>query len=182
MQKNKRHNAFCLLALMVFLSSFSFLPSAHAQLVIPGTAVSFSLNDKEWQYLRTFNLDDGATVYLYSYTGEVLVDAAGDTVLPFLRLYVRENYGGDVYQLAYDRYVKQPFQSLREFTKGPGLPRSGGLGYEGIYTSPSDGHDYRFMMTYFKDRRTIVEFRLETSRDTWETMKDKFTAVLSTIK
>ncbi len=156
--------------------------AATAQLVIPATGISFAINDKEWQYVRTFNLDDGAEVYLYSYMAEAVVDPSGDTVIPFLRIYVREGYTGDVYQLAYDRYLKQPFQSLREFTKGPGLPRSGGLGYEGMYTSPSDGRDYRFLMTYFKDRRTIVEFRLETSRGTWEQMKSKFTAILSTIK
>lgn len=163
----------------------AMLCAAHgavAQLVIPGTGVSFSLSDKEWQYLRTFQLDDGANVYVYSYMAETLTDPSGDTVIPFLRVYVRENYTGDVYQLAYDRYLKQPFQSLREFTKGPGLPRSGGLGYEGIYTSPSDSRDYRFLMTYFKDRRTIVEFRLETSRGTWEQMKGKFTDILGTVK
>ena len=173
------HFLFLFLAFIVF--HFSFSTPARAQIVIPGTSVTFSLGDKEWQYLRTFKLDDGANVFLYSYIGEVLVDASGDTVIPFLRIYVRENYGGDVYQLAYDRYVKQPFQSLREYTKGPGLPH-GGLGYEGIYTSPSDGRDYRFLMTYFKDRRTVVEFRLETSRSTWETMKGRFTDLLNTVK
>ena len=72
----------------------------------------------------------------------LLLDAEGDTVLPTLRIYVRENYNCDVYELAYDRYLEQPFQSLNEFTKGAGLPKSGGLGYEGIYTKPSDNRDY----------------------------------------
>ena len=181
--KRQKHLSFPSLFLIFFflIFYFSFPTSARAQLVIPGTSVTFTLGDKEWQYLRTFKLDDGANVFLYSYTGELLVDASGDTVIPFLRIYVRENYNGDVYQLAYDRYVKQPFQSLREYTKGPGLPH-GGLGYEGIYTSPSDGRDYRFLMTYFKDRRTAVEFRLETSRSTWETMKGRFTDLLNTVK
>lgn len=156
--------------------------SAQAQLTIPGTGVTFQLDNKEWRYLRTYDLDDGAKVYLYGYVGEVLVEANGDTALPSLRIYVRENYSGDIYQMAYDRYVQQPFQSLNEYTKGLGLPRSGGIGYEGIYTNPSDRKDYRFFMTYFKDRRATVEFRLETSRATWERMKSKFSAVLSTIK
>ena len=121
-------------------------------------------------------------MHVYSYVGETLLEADGDTALPFLRIYINTNYSGDVYQLAYDRFVKQPFQSLNEFTKGPGLPRSGGLGYEGIYTNPSDDKDYRFLMTYFKDHRTIVEFRLETSRGTFARMEPKFKAVLSTIK
>ncbi len=155
---------------------------AQAQLIIPGTGVSFQLDDQEWRYLRTYDVEGGAKVYLYGYLGEVLVESEGDTALPSLRIYVRENYNGDVYQMAYDRYLQQPFQSLNEYTKGLGLPRNGGLGYEGIYTNPVDKKDYRFFMTYFKDRRTIVEFRLETSRGTWDRMKSKFSAVLSTIK
>lgn len=155
---------------------------ASAQLNIPGTTLSFNLNSEEWVYLRTFKTDDGANVYLYSYVGETLVEAPGDTALPFLRIYVKENYIGDVYQLAYDRFVTEPFQSLNEFTRGAGLPRTGGLGYEGIYTSPVDQRDYRFLMTYFKDHRTIVEFRLETSRGTYQHMEPKFRDILSTIK
>ena len=170
------------LASAAFLVSLFLAPTVQAQLTIPGTSVKFNVSDKEWQYVRTFKLDDGANVYLYSYVGQAVVEADGDTTVPFLRIYVRENYGGDVYQLAYDRYLKQPFQSLNEYSKGLGLPKNGGLGYEGIYTSPGNGRDYRFFMTYFKDRRTAVEFRLETSRGTWEQMKSKFSAVLSTIK
>lgn len=171
--KNIRH--WLLLAAMLLVSG-----AAVAQLTIPGTAIAFQLNNDEWRYLRTFKADHGTTYY-YCYVGEVLLDAEGDTVLPTLRIYVRENYAGDVYELAYDRYLEQPFQSLNEFTKGPGLPKSGGLGYEGIYTKPSDKHDYRFMMTYFKDRRTIVEFRLETTRETYEDMEVKFRNILKTI-
>jgi hypothetical protein len=156
--------------------------NAFAQLTIPGTSVSFQLDNEEWSYLRTFTDKSGANVYYYCYVGEVLLDAEGDTVLPTLRIYVRENYNSDVYELAYDRYLEQPFQSLNEFTKGAGLPKSGGLGYEGIYTKPSDNRDYRFLMTYFKDRRTIVEFRLETTRETYEDMEVKFKKILSSIR
>ena len=156
--------------------------AAMAQLTIPATTVSFQLDNNEWRYLRTFTEKDGANVYYYCYVGEVLLDAQGDTVLPFLRVYVRENYVGDVYELAYQRYEQQPYQSLREWTKGDGLPKSGGLGYEGMYTKPSDRHDYRFLMTYFKDRRTAVEFRLETTRETYEDMEIKFKKILSSIR
>ena len=156
--------------------------AAMAQLTIPATSISFQLDNNEWRYLRTFTEKDGANVYYYCYVGEVLLDGQGDTVLPFLRVYVRENYVGDVYELAYQRYEQQPYQSLREWIKGDGLPKSGGLGYEGMYTKPSDSHDYRFLMTYFKDRRTAVEFRLETTRETYEDMEIKFKKILSSIK
>ena len=156
--------------------------AAMAQLTIPATTVSFQLDNNEWRYLRTFTEKDGANVYYYCYVGEVLLDDQGDTVLPFLRVYVRENYVGDVYELAYERYEQQPYQSLREWSKGDGLPKSGGLGYEGMYTKPSDRHDYRFLMTYFKDRRTAVEFRLETTRETYEDMEVKFKKILSSIR
>ena len=155
---------------------------ARAQITIPGTVITFTLPADEWSYVRTFTLDDGASVYLYSYVGETLVEAAGDTALPFLRIYVNPKYTGDVYELAYSRYVAQPFQSLTEYSKGAGLPRSGGLGYDGIYTHPVDGKDYRFLMTYFKDHRTAIEFRLETSRGTFERMESKFQEILNSVK
>lgn len=155
--------------------------TAISQITIPGTTVSFQLNNDEWSYVRTFK-DKGGSTHLYCYVGEVLLDESGDTALPTLRIYVRENYTGDVYEIAYERYLDQPFQSLKEYTKGDGLPRWGGLGYEGIYTKPTDRLDYRFMMTYFKDHRTMVEFRLETTRDTYEDMEVKFKKILSSVK
>ena len=165
-----------LMAAMLFMSG-----AAMAQLNIPGTTFAFELNGEEWRFVRNFKDADGANVYYYCYIGEVLMNDDGDTVLPTLRIYVRDNYASDVYELAYDRYVDQPFQSINEYTKGDGLPKQGGLGYEGIYTKPSDGHDYRFMMTYFKERRTIVEFRLETTRETYEDMEVKFKNILKSI-
>ena len=167
---------------LVLTAALLLSGAAMAQLTIPATSVSFNLDNADWSYLRTFTEKDGGTVYYYCYVGEVLLDAQGDTVLPFLRVYVRENYIGDVYELAYERYEQQPYQSLREWTKGDGLPKSGGLGYEGMYTKPSDKKDYRFLMTYFKDRRTAVEFRLETTRETYEDMEVKFKKILSSIK
>ena len=121
-------------------------------------------------------------MYLYCYTGHVLVDMEGDTVLPFLRIYVNKNYDGDLYDLAYERYEAQPFQSLKEYSKGNGLPSNGGIGYIGAYTNPSDQKDYQFFMTYFKDKGTSVEFRLETTKDTFEEMEFEFTDILSSIK
>jgi hypothetical protein len=155
---------------------------ASAQLTIPGTNITYRLNGEDWRYLRTFELAEGGDVYLYCYTGHVLVDMEGDTVLPFLRIYVNKDYDGDLYELAYERYEAQPFQSLKEYTKGDGLPSKGGIGYIGAYTNPTDQKDYQFYMTYFKDRGTSVEFRLETTKDTFEEMDFEFKDILSSIK
>lgn len=156
--------------------------AATAQVGIPGTRVTFRLNGEDWRYLRTFKVDDGADIFLYCYVGQTMVDTEGDTVLPFLRIYVNTDYDGDVYELAYERYMQQPFQSLDEYTKGPGLPRDGGIGYIGAYTNPADQKDYQFLMTYFKDKNTIVEFRLETTKDTFGEMEFEFNDILGTLK
>lgn len=166
-----------LTALMVVVAGI-----ASAQLTIPGTNITYRLNGEDWRYLRTFELAEGGDVYLYCYTGHVLVDMEGDTVLPFLRIYVNKDYDGDLYELAYERYEAQPFQSLKEYTKGDGLPSKGGIGYIGAYTNPTDQKDYQFYMTYFKDRGTSVEFRLETTKDTFEEMDFEFKDILSSIK
>lgn len=166
-----------LTALMVVVAGV-----ASAQLTIPGTNITYRLNSEDWRYLRTFELAEGGDVYLYCYTGHVLVDMEGDTVLPFLRIYVNKDYDGDLYELAYERYEAQPFQSLKEYTKGEGLPSKGGIGYIGAYTNPTDQKDYQFYMTYFKDRGTSVEFRLETTKDTFEEMDFEFKDILSSIK
>ena len=155
---------------------------ANAQIGIPGTQVTFRLNGDDWRYLRTFQLEDGADVYLYCYVGQLLLDDEGDTVFPFLRIYVHEDYEGDIYELAYERYMQQPFQSLNEYTHGAGLPKRGGLGYVGAYTNPSDQKDYQFMMTYFKDGDATVEFRLETTKDTFKEMEFEFNDILESIK
>lgn len=173
----KRYIHLLLLAALLVLGGTSM-----GQVGIPGTQVTFRLNGEDWRYLRTFQLDDGADIYLYCYVGEVLIDEEGDTVLPFLRIYVNEDYDGDVYSLAYDRYMQQPFQSLHEYTRGEGLPKRGGLGYVGAYTSPGDQKDYQFMMTYFIDGGTAVEFRLETTKDTFKEMEFEFKDILESLK
>ncbi|MBR4505555.1 MAG: hypothetical protein IKP21_02135 [Bacteroidales bacterium] len=173
----KRYLKILVTALLLAVSTV-----ATAQIGIPGTQVTFRLNSDDWRYLRTFQLDDGADVYLYCYIGQLLLDDEGDTVLPFLRIYVNEDYDGDIYELAYERYMQQPFQSLNEYTHGSGLPKRGGLGYVGAYTSPSDQKDYQFMMTYFKDGDVTVEFRLETTKDTFQEMEFEFNDILESIK
>lgn len=171
-----------LIAALVFTFQLSPFSSLRAQLTIPGTKVTFKLNNEDWRFLRTFTLKEGGDIYLYCYTGEVMVDGQGDTVLPQLRIYVVKNYEGDLYDLVYERYERQPYQSLWEFTSGNGLPKSGGIGYIGAYTNPNDDKDYQFYMTYFKDKKTCVEFRLETTKDTFEQMDFEFTDILGSIK
>lgn len=167
---------------LVLAALMAVTVAASAQVRIPGTNVQFRLNNDDWRYLRTFEDADGANIYLYCYTGEVVVDSEGDTVLPFLRIYVNENYDGGVYEMAYERYMEQPFQSLDEYTKGPGLPKSGGIGYVGAYTNPTDQKDYQFMMTYFSDKGVMVEFRLETTTDTFGELEFEFRDILGSIK
>ncbi len=168
--------------ILIAIAALLFSFNVSAQLNIQGTRYSFDLNSDEWRFLRTFDLGNGETTYLYCYIGEVLLDEAGDTILPFLRIFVKQNYSDDLYQFIYERYESQPYQSLNEWTHGIGLPKSGGLGYEGIYTNPTERRDYRFMMSYFRDKRTVVEFRLETTRETYEEMEEVFRKVLTTIK
>lgn len=168
--------------MLIVAAMMAFGANAAAQIMIPGTHVSFELDPENWRYLRTFQLDDGADIYLYYYAAEVMVDQEGDTVLPFLRIYVNPDYEGDVYELAYERYLAQPFQSTHEYTHGPGLPRSGGIGYVGAYTNPTEQKDYQFMMTYFKSDGATVEFRLETTLDTFQEMEQEFKQVLKTVK
>jgi hypothetical protein len=156
--------------------------AASAQLTIPGTGVTFRLNEEDWIFVRSFEMPQGGDVHLYCYTGHMLKDSDGDTVVPFLRIYVVKNYDGDLYELAYQRYEEQPYQALKEYNHGEGLPEKGGLGYVGAYTSPSNGKDYQFYMTYFKDKKTSVEFRLETTKDTFEEMDFEFKDILNSIK
>ena len=165
------------MGLMGMMSHF-----AQAQLTIPGTQVTYRLNNEDWRYLRTFSLKEGGDIYLYCYTGEVFTDEGGDTVVPYLRIYVNSHFDGDLYELVYNRYLERPYQSLEEYSKGPGLPKSGGLGYEGIYTNPRDHKDYRFMMTYFQDKKTMVEFRLETTVDTYDEMEPLFRTILNSVQ
>lgn len=154
--------------------------AAQAQVKVPGTGVTFSFPDGGWKYLQTTNVDKNTTVYLYAYGGTAVVDEMGDTVLPFLRIYVKRNYPGSVYELAYERYLQQPFQALREYDEG--LVVDEALAYDGAYTSGNDTKDYRFKMLYFKVKKTAIEFRLETTTDTFGAFREMFDDILDTIE
>ena len=149
-----------------------------AQVTIPGTGVSFDFPSHGWKFLQTTNVDKNTTVYLYSYKAANVVDSVGDTVIPFMRIYVKKNYSGSVYDLAYTRFMTQPFQALDEYTEGLPAPQS--LGYVGAYHDTKDLKDYMFRMIYFKDKSTILEVRMETTLDTYEAMEPEFLSVLKT--
>ena len=152
---------------------------AQTQVTIPGTKVKFSFPGK-WNYLKADKVDKNTTVYFYYYSSRILV-SKGDTALPYLRIRVRKNYTGDLVDYVYDRYVAEPYQPLRDYTQGLGLPKSGGMGYIGAYTNLGNKKDYEFRMVYFKSQNAIVEFRLETTRATYNDMAKEFEAILASL-
>lgn len=177
-------------ALPLYLTSFAMLaflalgfsPLQAQTIKIPGTESTLTLSEGNWKYLRTFKLDDGADIYIYYYSKETILSKEGDTVLPCLRIYVNKKYTGDMLGLVYQRYMTQPYQSLQEYMHGPGLPKSGGIGYLGAYTNPTEGKEYEFMMTYFKSGTAYVELRLETTADTFAKMRGEFNNTLNSLK
>lgn len=153
---------------------------AQAQVSIPGTKVKFTFPSK-WKYLNTEKVDANTQRYLYYYTDKV-VASKGDTTLPFLRIIVRKNFTAPVFDFVFDRYSKEPYQSLSDYTEGLGLPKTGGMGYVGAYTNVQDKKDYQFRMVYFKVQNTVVEFRLETTRATYKMMEKEFISILKSLK
>jgi len=146
---------------------------------IMNTKATYRLPDG-WKYLSTTKIDSTTTNYLYCYQGKT-VAAGNDTTMPFLSILVKRGYKGSVYDYAYSRYGERPFQTLEDYVEGPGLPHKDGLGYIGAYQSRVDGKDYQFRMIYFKEKETIVEFRLETTRATFDQMKEDFETILESI-
>lgn len=151
-----------------------------AQITVPGTNVTFDFPNKGWKFLQTTNVDKNTAVYLYSYSAKNVVDAEGDTIIPFMRIYVKKDYDESVYDLAYGRWMKQPFEAIEEYMDG--LPTDKGVGYVGAYTDLNDKKDYMFRMIYFKDRTNILEVRLESTLDTYKEMEPEFLSILSTFK
>ena len=151
----------------------------QAQVAIPGTKVQYTFPSK-WNFLNSKKVDKNTTVYHYDYTSNILV-SKGDTALPFLRIRVRKNYTGTLYDYVYDRYVQEPYQPLKDYTTGLGLPPSGGMGYIGAYTNVNDKKDYQFRMVYFKVQNTVVEFRLETTKGTYAAMEKEFESILKSL-
>lgn len=161
--------------LLMFLSGAAL----QAQVAIPGTKVQYTFPSK-WNYLTSKKVDQNTTVYHYYYTAKILV-SKGDTALPYLRIRVRKNYTGTLYDYVYDRYIAEPYQPLKDYTEGLGLPKSGGMGYIGAYTNLSDNKDYQFRMVYFKVQNTVVEFRLETTKATYPQIEKEFESILGSL-
>lgn len=169
-------SAAMVLGLLVALALGS---TAQAQITIPGTKISFFFPSK-WAYLSTESVDVNTQSYLYYYSEKpVVVD--GDTTLPSLRILVRKGYRQSVFDYVFDRYSRQPYQSLEDYTQGLGLPPTGGMGYVGAYTNLNDQRDYQFRMVYFKSGNTVVEFRLEAVREAFEMMDEEFVAILNSL-
>jgi hypothetical protein len=151
----------------------------QAQVAIPGTRVQYTFPSK-WRFLSTQKIDQNTTLYHYYYTSKIVV-SKGDTALPYLRIRVRKNYTGTIYDYVYDRYVQEPYQPLKDYTTGLGLPKTGGMGYIGAYTNVNDKRDYQFRMVYFKVQNTIVEFRLETTKATYPQMAKEVESILGSL-
>ena len=106
-----------------------------------------------------------------------MIDNTGDTILPFIRVYLKSNYPGSVYDLAYSRFLKQPFQSLDEH-----IFENGALEYLGAYSNENDGKDYEFRMLYFKEGNNMAEIRLETTVDTFDNFDKTFIDIINSVK
>lgn len=153
--------------------------SVMAQIKIPGTNVQFEFPDGGWKYLQTTTVDENTTVYLYAYAAQNVVDEMGDTILPHLRIYVRKNYTKTVYDLSYERFEMQPYQTLSDFA----MPAIGGsLGLIGAYTNMIDNKSYEFRMALLKDRNTAIEFRTETTLDTFDDFDKAFQDIIETLR
>jgi len=163
--------------LVFFVVAIAF--SGRGQITVPNTNVSFAFPNGGWKYLQTLTIDKNTVVYLYSYCGRYVLDNKGDTILPHLRIYVRKNYEGTAFEMAYLRYLNQPFQSLSESVEG--LPGVGGISYVGAYNNLDDHKDYKFQMMYFMVKNTVFEFRVETSLDTYPQFEKEFTSIMKSV-
>ena len=163
--------------LSLFVIALAFC--GRGQITVPNTSVSFSFPNGGWKYLQTLTVDKNTVAYLYSYCGRYVLDSKGDTILPHLRIYVKKNYDGTPLEMAYLRYLNQPFQSLSESVEG--IPGSGGIAYVGAYNNLDDHKDYKFQMMYFMVKNTVFEFRIETSLDTYPQFEKEFSEIMKSI-
>ncbi len=153
---------------------------ASAQVSIPGTRVSFNFPDGGWKYLQTSQIDKESQVYLFVYEAKTVQDRAGDTVLPCLRIYVRNPYEGNMYKFIMERYTQQPYESLEEYTGTIGTAQS--FGYVAAYEDPVDGKTYQMRMLSFKDGTAAIEFRLEVPIDLYPAFEKMFADIAATLQ
>lgn len=150
-----------------------------AQISIPKAKFHFDFPNKSWEYLETLEIDKNTNMYVYS--GVPLVSAKNDTTLPFLRIYVKNNIG-DENSLDYSlrRFMQQPFIIVDEFSESPYLPCKDAIGYIGIYKD-NYGNRCEFYMLYFVHKNTLVEFRLETTEESFEDKRAEFEEIMESI-
>ena len=170
-----------LLAAIISIFNFQFsICSAQSRNTIPGTKVSWSFPG-QWKYLSTTRIDDNTQTHLFCYKEHPVI-ANGDTALPYLTVYVRTNYAKPVSDLVFERFMTKPYETLDNYTTGPGLPPEGGMGFVGAYIHPQNRKNYQFRMVYFKEGNTAVEFRLETTRATYDQMEQEFEQILNSLQ
>lgn len=145
---------------------------------VPDTRLNIVLPAGQWDYLETLTVDKNTNVYIYVYTDSMVITSDGDTTLPFMRVYVRKKYNSSAYELAYERFLQQPFQSMDEYTI---TAPSEGIGYIGAYRNTNENRDYQFRMIYFKDHDTAFEIRLEVDADQYHRFDSYFDQILQSI-
>lgn len=153
--------------------------AASSQVSIPGTNATFDFPGGGWKFLQATQVDDNSNVYLFVYAAEAVTDVSGDTVLPCLRIYVRKNYSQSMFKFIMERFKAQPYQSLDEYTDG--IPGAEGFGYVAAYTDLVDRKDYEMRMVCFKDKNTVIEFRLEAPMDVYPRFEQSFTDIAATL-
>lgn len=167
------------LTIILMMAFVLFCGMAKAQIHLPESHVAFNLPSNQWRYLKTIEVDNNTKVFLYVFSGRVILDNQGDTVLPNLRIFVKKDYKPSIYELITERFMQQPFQSIDEYYDGLPAP---GLGYVGAHTSPQDGKDYAFRMIYFKDKDDkAYEFRATTTMDTYSQLEEEFKAIMESV-
>ena len=157
------------------------LEPIFAQITIPQSYFEFTLTEGRWKYLETVDVDANTHVYLFSSIPVVSKD--NDTTLPFLRIYVKNNIGKDnSMDFAMRRFMQQPFIIVDEFSTSPYLPCKDAIGYVGLYKDDDSAKRNKFYMIYFVNKSTLVEFRLETTEESFAQKQPEFEQIMKTIK
>lgn len=179
LKMNKIRNIIHLLAIAAAIISGVGAPLS-AQISLPNSHFQFTLPEGRWKFLETIDVDAKTHVYLYSSVPVVSKD--NDTTLPFLRIYVKNDIGKDnSYDFAMNRFMQQPFIIVDEFTSAPFFPCKDAVGYLGLYKGENDTMRSKFYMLYFVNKSTLVEFRLETTEESFAQKQAEFEQIMKSI-
>ena len=163
---------------ILFLCLGLFFSSVFAQVRIPEANFSFEL-PKGWKYLSTTKVDNKTKVYLYSQQ-EIIQD--GDTILPYLTIYVRNNFKNkSAMEMSIDRFMQQPYQTIEDYTDGLFLPTSDAIAYMCVNRDEKDGTENQFYALYFVHKNTGIEFKLSTTKSTFDQLTDEFETILKSV-